>query len=95
MFRAALPVATVLNRVSFFYYAKNGRVISTAKRGRELVLISLLFYFFSALFAVGISLPFLILTDPGLQRSVTLLHWFVVVVLPISEDISFFVVVAF
>ena len=49
MFRAALPVATVLNRVSFFYYAKNGRVISTAKRGRELVLISLLFYFFSPL----------------------------------------------
>ena len=37
---------------------------------------------------MGISLPFfvqylLILTDPGLQRSGTLLHWFVVVVLPI------------
>ena len=39
-----------------------------------------------------ISLPFfveylLILTDPGLQRSGTLLHWFVVVVLPILEDL--------
>ena len=88
MFRAALPVATVLNRVSFFYYAKNGRLISTAKKGRELVLIHCCFISFP-LFAVGISLPFLILTDPGLQRSVTLLHWFVVVVLPILEDISF------
>ena len=29
----------------------------------------------------------LILTDPGLQRSGTLLHWFVVVVLPILEDL--------
>ena len=47
------------------------------------------------LFAVGISLPFfvkylLILTDPGLQRSGTLLHWFVVVVLPILEDLSIY-----
>ena len=44
------------------------------------------------LFAVGISLPFFvqyffILTDPGLQRFGTLLHWFVVVVLPILEDL--------
>ena len=31
----------------------------------------------------------LILTDPGLQRSGTLLHWFVVVVLPILEDLYF------
>ena len=56
-----------------------------------LVLISLLFYFFSSL-RRGISLPIfaqylLILTDPGLQRSSTLLHWFVVVVLPILEDL--------
>ena len=40
---------------------------------------------------MGISLPFfvyylLILTDPGLQRSGTLLHWFVFVVLPIFQD---------
>ena len=27
------------------------------------------------------------LTDPGLQRSGTLLHWFAVVVLPIFEDL--------
>ena len=43
------------------------------------------------LFTVGISLPFfaqylLNLTDPGLQRSGTLLHWLVVAVLPILED---------
>ena len=41
---------------------------------------------------MGISLPFfaeylLILTDPRLQRSGTFLHWFVVVVLPILEDL--------
>ena len=42
---------------------------------------------------MGIRLPFfawylffLILTDLGLQRSGTLLHWFVVVVLPILQD---------
>ena len=30
----------------------------------------------------------LILTDPGLQRSVTILHWFIVVVLPVLEDLK-------
>ena len=82
-----MPVATVLNRVSFFYYAKNGRLIPTAKKGKELVLISLLFSFFSSLRRGDQhGLPvfawyLLILTDPSLQRSGTLLHWFVVVVL--------------
>ena len=56
-----------------------------------LVLISLLFYFFSSLRRGDQSTSFakylLILTDPGLQRSDTLLHWFVVVVLPILGDL--------
>ena len=44
-------------------------------------------FIYFPLIAVGISLPFfaqylLILTDPGLQRSGTILHWCVVVILP-------------
>ena len=50
-------------------------------------------FIYFPVFAVGIRVPFffaqyvLILTDPGLQRSGTLLHWFVVVVLPILQDL--------
>ena len=54
------------------------------------VLISSLFYFFSSLRRGDQSTVFaqylLILTDPGLLRSGTRLHWFVAVVLLILED---------
>ena len=57
------------------------------------VLISSLFYFFSSLRRGDQSTVFaqylLILTDPGLLRSGTRLHWFVAVVLLILEDLSF------
>ena len=53
------------------------------------LIISLLFYFFSSLRRGDQSTVFclLILTDPGLQRSGTRLHWFVAVVLLILEDL--------
>ena len=55
------------------------------------VLISSLFYFFSSLRRGDQSTVFaqylLILTDPGLLRSGTRLHWFVAVVLLILEDL--------
>ena len=54
------------------------------------VLISSLFYFISSLRRGDQSTVFaqylLILTDPGLLRSGTRLHWFVAVVLLILED---------
>ena len=53
------------------------------------VLISSLFYFFSSLRRGDQSTVFAqILTDPGLLRSGTRLHWFVAVVLLILEDFS-------
>ena len=78
---------------SFYFSPRRRFVFQTEISGKYivLVLISLHNCFISfPLFAVGISLPFfvqylLILTDPGLQRSGTLLHWLVVVVLPIGN----------
>ena len=90
-----LSDATVIFYIlySFSFSPRRRFVFQTEISGKYIVLllISRLFYFLSSLrrgdqSTVFCIISFEFLTDPGLQRSGTLLQWFVVVVLPILED---------